>query len=65
LLDGAAGLEPGAIPSNVYAPVGLDIGAETPDEIALAIVGECAAALAGRPPRSLRDRGGPIHEERR
>ena len=65
LLDGAAGLEPGAMPSNVYAPVGLDIGAETPDEIALAIVGECAAALAGRPPRSLRDRGGPIHEERR
>jgi xanthine/CO dehydrogenase XdhC/CoxF family maturation factor len=65
LLDGAPGVERGVIPSNVYAPVGLDIGAETPDEIALAIVSECAAALAGRPPRSLRDRGGPIHEERR
>jgi len=65
LLDGAPGVEHGVIPSNVYAPVGLDIGAETPDEIALAIVSECAAALAGRPPRSLRDRGGPIHDGRR
>lgn len=65
LLDGAPGVAAGVIPPNVYAPVGLDIGAETPDEIALAIVSECAAALAGRPPRSLRDRGGAIHEERR
>ena len=65
LLEGAPGVAAGVIPPNVYAPVGLDIGAETPDEIALAIVSECAAALAGRPPRSLRDRGGAIHEERR
>lgn len=64
LLEDAPGVERGTIPSNVYAPVGLDIGAETPDEIALAIVSECAMALAGRPPRSLRDRGGPIHEDR-
>ena len=62
LLEGAPGVAPGTIPPRVYAPIGLDIGAETPDEIALAIVSECAAALAGRPPRSLRDRGGPIHQ---
>ena len=64
LLEGAPGVAPGAIPSHVYAPIGLDIGAETPEEIALAIVSECAAALAGRTPRSLRQREGPIHESR-
>ena len=64
LLEGAPGVESGVIPPHVYAPVGLDIGAETPEEIALAIVGECAAVLAGRAPRSLREHEGPIHETR-
>ena len=64
LLEGASGVAPGTVPPNVYAPAGLDIGAETPEEIALAIVSECAAVLAGRPPRSLRERGGPIHSGR-
>jgi xanthine/CO dehydrogenase XdhC/CoxF family maturation factor len=64
LLEGAPGIEAGVVPSHLYAPVGLDIGAETPEEIALAIVSECAAALAGRAPRSLREREGPIHETR-
>jgi len=64
LLEGAPGLVPGAVPPHVYAPIGLDIGAETPEEIALAIVSECAAALAGRTPRSLRDSPGPIHSRR-
>jgi xanthine dehydrogenase accessory factor len=64
LLEDAPGIAPGELPPNVYAPIGLDIGAETPEEIALAIVSECAAALAGRSPRSLRERDGPIHERR-
>ncbi len=64
LLDGAPGVAPGELPPNVYAPIGLDIGAETPEEIALAIVSECAAALAGRAPRSLRESAGPIHQRR-
>jgi xanthine/CO dehydrogenase XdhC/CoxF family maturation factor len=33
---------------RLRAPVGLDIGARTPESIALAIVGEVHAALAGR-----------------
>ena len=61
MLEGAPGVASGVFPPHVYAPVGLDIGAETPEEIALAIVSECAAALAGRTARSLRDATGPIH----
>jgi xanthine dehydrogenase accessory factor len=64
LLEGASVVVPGEIPPNVYAPVGLDLGAETPEEIALAIVGEIAAVLADRSAVSLRERGGPIHEDR-
>jgi xanthine dehydrogenase accessory factor len=64
LLEGTTAGASGVLPGNVYAPVGLDLGAETPEEIALSIVSEIAAVLAERTPRSLRERGGPIHEER-
>ena len=64
LLEDAAGVVSGMIPPRVYAPVGLDIGAETPEEIALAIVSEVAAVLASKSGASLRDRGGPIHIDR-
>jgi xanthine/CO dehydrogenase XdhC/CoxF family maturation factor len=37
-----------------------DIGAENPQSIALAIVAEIQAVLAGRPAGFLRDRPGPI-----
>jgi xanthine/CO dehydrogenase XdhC/CoxF family maturation factor len=64
LLEGSPEAESLELRPNVYAPVGLDLGAETPEEIALSIVSEIAAVLAGRAPTSLRERGGPIHEER-
>ena len=64
LLEGVAGLAADKLPPNVYAPVGLDLGAETPDEIALSIVSEIAAVLANRTGQSLRDRSGPIHVAR-
>jgi xanthine/CO dehydrogenase XdhC/CoxF family maturation factor len=64
LLDGAAGGAAGEIPPRVYAPVGLDLGAETPEEIALSIASEIAAVLAGREGRSLRSHAGPIHTNR-
>ena len=46
---------------NLFAPAGLDIGSETPEEIALAIVSEVAAVLANRCGGSLRDGTIDIH----
>ena len=46
---------------RVYAPIGIDIGAETPEEIALSIIAEIRAVLAGRPGGMLRERKGSIH----
>jgi len=47
---------------NLFAPVGLDIGAESPEEIALSIAAEIVATLRGREGKSLKLRSGPIHE---
>lgn len=48
--------------SRLYAPVGLDIGATTPVEIALAIITEIQMVLTARSGRSLKDRETPIHQ---
>jgi len=45
----------------LHFPAGLDIGAETPEVIALSMLAEVQAALAGRKGGSLRERGGSIH----
>ena len=51
----------GAQRARLYGPVGLDVGAEAPEEIALSILTEILAVRRGRPVASLRDRRGPIH----
>ncbi|MDG1275972.1 MAG: XdhC family protein [Algoriphagus sp.] len=47
--------------SNVYGPIGLDIGAENSEEIALSALSEIKAVLAGKSGTFLRDKQGPIH----
>lgn len=46
---------------GVHAPAGLDIGSETPTEIALAIAAEIVATIHDRRGGPLRDRDGAIH----
>jgi xanthine dehydrogenase accessory factor len=46
---------------TLFAPAGLDIGSEAPEEIALSIMSEAAAVLSGRRGGFLRERRSDIH----
>jgi xanthine dehydrogenase accessory factor len=46
---------------RIYAPLGLDIGAVNPEEIALSLAAGIKAAFSGRDGSFLRDRRSPIH----
>jgi xanthine dehydrogenase accessory factor len=47
--------------ARVMSPIGLDVGARTPEETAVAICAEIIALRTGRHAASLRDTSGPIH----
>jgi xanthine dehydrogenase accessory factor len=50
-----------AIDAELFAPAGLDLGAETPEELALALVSEIQAVFSGASAEPLRQRKAPIH----
>jgi xanthine dehydrogenase accessory factor len=59
----AEGLEiSAAMRARLYAPVGLDLGATTPEAVALAVLAEIHATLAHRNAQPLRGRPRPIHD---
>jgi xanthine dehydrogenase accessory factor len=60
-LDLLARLGRDTMPPALHAPAGLDIGAETPEQIALSILSEIQATFARRAGGALRDRDGSIH----
>ncbi len=50
---------------RLYGPIGLDVGGDGPEAIALSIVAEATAIVSGRGGGSLRDRRAPIHDSSR
>lgn len=46
---------------NIYGPAGLNIGAETPQEIAISIVSEILTIVRNQVPMSLKEKLGRIH----
>ncbi|MFY0627475.1 MAG: XdhC family protein [Reichenbachiella sp.] len=48
--------------NRIHTPIGLDIGAETADEIALSILSEILAIFSGRSGGFLKYHNGPIHK---
>jgi len=47
---------------RIHSPIGLDIGAEAPDEIALSIVSEIQSKFSNRSGGFLKYHSGPIHQ---
>ena len=47
--------------ARIFGPVGLDIGTDGAEQVALAVLAEILAVRSGRQPQSLRERRAPIH----
>lgn len=49
--------------NKLFGPVGIDIGAETSEEIAISVIAEIKAVLSGKKGSSLRDKPEKIHTD--
>ncbi len=49
--------------NKLYGPVGIDIGAETSEEIAISVIAEIKAVLSGKKGSSLRDKPEKMHTD--
>ena len=58
---GDIGVSEETLPENLHSPVGLDIGADGPEQIALAVISEIQAVLNERAGGRLRVKAGPLH----
>lgn len=57
-----AGIDADAHLDRLYSPIGLNVGAEGAEQIAIAIIAEILAVKNGREPRFLRFHKGSIHD---
>jgi xanthine dehydrogenase accessory factor len=55
-----AGVDPADL-DRLHSPIGLDLGARTPEETAISICAEIIATRTGKSAPSLKDSEGPIH----
>jgi len=58
-----AGLSERGISASLHAPMGLDIGADGPEQVALAVIAEIQATLNSREGGALRARNRSIHSD--
>ena len=56
-----AGLDSAQLAPALHSPMGLDIGADGPEQVAIAVIAEVQAFLNGRAGGQLRNRHGSIH----
>ncbi|MBV8866239.1 MAG: XdhC family protein, partial [Acidobacteriaceae bacterium] len=57
------GMSAGSLPEMLHTPMGLDLGGDGPEQVALAVLAEIQSVLGGRTGLSLRSRHAPIHSD--